>query len=146
MQLPIDESQHQTIINLENLYSNRLKNEQKLFKQTKSIDSTVSDNNNLNKVNNKNINSVSNKFSNYVDDNNYVDTVYQGAVTATPKPPTTELDDIFISVKTTKSYHSTRLAIIVKTWFQLAKGQVRIIEYFNLKVDEFYNPTMKIIP
>lgn len=48
----------------------------------------------------------------------------QRSVTGTPKPPTTELDDIFISVKTTKSYHDSRLALIVKTWFQLAKDQV----------------------
>ncbi|XP_037818061.1 fringe glycosyltransferase isoform X1 [Lucilia sericata] len=47
----------------------------------------------------------------------------QRSVTGTPKPPTTELDDIFISVKTTKSYHDSRLALIVKTWFQLAKDQ-----------------------
>lgn len=57
---------------------------------------------------------------------------HHGAVTATPKPPTTVLDDIFISVKTTKNYHDTRLALIIKTWFQLAKGQVSffILLYF----------------
>ncbi|KAJ0180368.1 hypothetical protein K1T71_003772 [Dendrolimus kikuchii] len=33
------------------------------------------------------------------------------------------LDDIFISVKTTKHYANTRLPIILKTWFQLAKEQ-----------------------
>lgn len=49
----------------------------------------------------------------------------QRAVTGTPKPPTTELNDIFISVKTTKNYHDSRLALIIKTWFQLAKEQVR---------------------
>lgn len=49
----------------------------------------------------------------------------QGSVTGTPKPPTTELDDIFISVKTTKNYHDSRLSLIIKTWFQLAKTQVR---------------------
>ncbi|XP_041631245.1 fringe glycosyltransferase isoform X2 [Drosophila kikkawai] len=47
----------------------------------------------------------------------------QRAVTATPQPPVTELDDIFISVKTTKNYHDTRLALIIKTWFQLARDQ-----------------------
>lgn len=52
----------------------------------------------------------------------------QRSVTGTPKPPTTELDDIFISVKTTKSYHDSRLALIVKTWFQLAKDQVSCLE------------------
>lgn len=50
----------------------------------------------------------------------------QRAVTATPKPPITELDDIFISVKTTKNYHDTRLALIIKTWFQLARDQVSL--------------------
>lgn len=39
------------------------------------------------------------------------------------------LDDIFISVKTTKHYQYTRLPIILKTWFQMAKQQVYI--YFN---------------
>lgn len=34
------------------------------------------------------------------------------------------LDDIFISVKTSKHYEDTRLPIILKTWFQLAKEQV----------------------
>ncbi|CAG9865557.1 unnamed protein product [Phyllotreta striolata] len=43
--------------------------------------------------------------------------------TATVKPPTTTLDDIFISVKTTKNYHRKRLPIILKTWFQLARKQ-----------------------
>ncbi|KFB35110.1 hypothetical protein ZHAS_00001006 [Anopheles sinensis] len=46
------------------------------------------------------------------------------AVTGTPKPPTTELDDLLISVKTTKSYHDTRLEMIIKTWYQLGKEQV----------------------
>lgn len=47
------------------------------------------------------------------------------SATATIKPPSTRLDDVFISVKTTKHYHSQRLPIILKTWFQLAKAQVR---------------------
>jgi hypothetical protein len=46
------------------------------------------------------------------------------SATATLRPPTTVLDDVFISVKTTKSYHNHRLPIILKTWFQLAKAQV----------------------
>ncbi|CAH1984851.1 unnamed protein product [Acanthoscelides obtectus] len=48
--------------------------------------------------------------------------------TATVKPPTTTLDDVFISVKTTKNYHRKRLPIILKTWFQLARKQVRSLE------------------
>ncbi|CAL4141751.1 unnamed protein product [Meganyctiphanes norvegica] len=33
------------------------------------------------------------------------------------------LEDIFITVKTTRAFHRTRLSIIIKTWFQLAKNQ-----------------------
>lgn len=46
--------------------------------------------------------------------------------TITPKPPNVELDDIFISVKTTKANHGNRLDVISKTWFQLAAKQVRL--------------------
>lgn len=53
----------------------------------------------------------------------------QQSVTGTPKPPTTELDDLLISVKTTKGYHDTRLEMITKTWYQLAKEQVRTLYY-----------------
>ncbi|XP_037801570.1 fringe glycosyltransferase-like isoform X2 [Penaeus monodon] len=42
--------------------------------------------------------------------------------TATAKP-TTSLDDIFISVKTTKIFHKERLEIILRTWFKLAPHQ-----------------------
>lgn len=45
------------------------------------------------------------------------------SATATVKPPSTTLHDVFISVKTTKHYHKSRLLIILKTWFQLAKAQ-----------------------
>lgn len=66
---------------------------------------------------------------------NHIDTVtdyllkrqhktYESSVTGTPKPAIITLDDIFITVKTTKLYHNTRLALIIKTWFQLAKQQV----------------------
>lgn len=50
--------------------------------------------------------------------------IHEFSVTATPKPATINLNDIFITVKTTKLYHNTRLALIIKTWFQLAKDQV----------------------
>ena len=43
--------------------------------------------------------------------------------TATPKPHTT-LSDIFISVKTTKNFHQSRLDVILKTWFTLARDEV----------------------
>ncbi len=52
--------------------------------------------------------------------------VERTSVTATPKPTTINLSDIFITVKTTKMYHDTRLALIIKTWFQLAKEQVKV--------------------
>lgn len=52
--------------------------------------------------------------------------IYDNAVTESTKDePTTTLDDIFISVKTAKTYHESRLALILRTWFQLAKDQVR---------------------
>nr|XP_012149078.1 PREDICTED: fringe glycosyltransferase-like isoform X1 [Megachile rotundata] len=43
--------------------------------------------------------------------------------TATMAPFTTNLDDVFISVKTTKHYHHSRLPAIIGTWFQFAKDQ-----------------------
>jgi hypothetical protein len=71
------------------------------------------------------------RFINYDVYENYVHTTEQGsyrnvqkAATGTPKPPSTDLDDVFISVKTTKKYHADRLSLIIKTWFQLAKNQV----------------------
>lgn len=36
------------------------------------------------------------------------------------------LKDVFISVKTTKHYEISRLPIIFKTWYQLAKDQVNV--------------------
>lgn len=40
------------------------------------------------------------------------------------------LDDIFIAVKTTSKNSNTRLSLILKTWFQLAKKQVMCLPYF----------------
>lgn len=45
--------------------------------------------------------------------------------TATMAPFATNLNDVFISVKTTKHYHHSRLPAIIDTWFQFAKNQVR---------------------
>lgn len=36
----------------------------------------------------------------------------------------TELNDIFISVKTTAKYHQSRLDLLLKTWYLLAREQV----------------------
>ena len=44
----------------------------------------------------------------------------------TTSKPVTSLDDVFISVKTTKNFHATRLDVIIKTWFTLAREQVDI--------------------
>ena len=38
-----------------------------------------------------------------------------------PGPVT--LDDLFITVKTSFKFHGTRLAVILKTWFQIARDQ-----------------------
>lgn len=46
--------------------------------------------------------------------------------TVTPKPANTQLDDIFLAVKTTQTNHAKRLSIIAKTWFQIAREQVII--------------------
>lgn len=54
------------------------------------------------------------------------------SATATVKPPSTRLEDVFISVKTTKHYHAHRLPVILKTWFQLAKSQVSELRNFRL--------------
>lgn len=62
------------------------------------------------------------------------------SATATPKPPTIELNDIFISVKTTKSNHNNRLDLILNTWQQLAKEQVSFFELFNCFI---YNGRVK---
>uniref|UniRef100_A0A0P4WIC3 Fringe-like glycosyltransferase domain-containing protein n=1 Tax=Scylla olivacea TaxID=85551 RepID=A0A0P4WIC3_SCYOL len=43
--------------------------------------------------------------------------------TATAQP-STSLDDLFITVKTTRGFHHTRLDLILKTWFTLARQQV----------------------
>ena len=34
------------------------------------------------------------------------------------------LDDIFLSIKTTRIFHQSRLEVILNTWFRLAKNQV----------------------
>ena len=62
-------------------------------------------------------------------DANIAQNSYNNIVLAarTSKPAGTRLSDVFISVKTTRNYHKWRLPVILKTWFQLAKDQVRII-------------------
>ncbi|XP_076331891.1 fringe glycosyltransferase-like [Tachypleus tridentatus] len=44
----------------------------------------------------------------------------------------TETEDIFIGIKTTKSFHRSRMDVILKTWFVLAKYQV----YFFTDADD----------
>ena len=53
------------------------------------------------------------------------------SATATAKPHAT-LDDVFISVKTTKNFHATRLDVIIKTWFTLAREQVHLFTFYLL--------------
>ena len=56
-----------------------------------------------------------------------ISTALDGALsmtTTTKTKPHTTLDDIFISVKTTKNFHASRLDFIIKTWFTLAREQV----------------------
>ncbi|XP_043471367.1 fringe glycosyltransferase isoform X2 [Leptopilina heterotoma] len=51
------------------------------------------------------------------------DAVTPPGATATMAPFSTDLADVFISVKTTRHYHHSRLPAIISTWFQFAKDQ-----------------------
>ncbi|XP_076670512.1 fringe glycosyltransferase [Andrena cerasifolii] len=55
--------------------------------------------------------------------NNEDSSVTPAIATATMAPSSTNLDDVFVSVKTTKYYHHSRLPAIIGTWFQFAKDQ-----------------------
>ncbi|KAJ8682857.1 hypothetical protein QAD02_018649 [Eretmocerus hayati] len=55
--------------------------------------------------------------------------------TATMVPFSTDLDDLFISVKTTRHYHHLRLPTIIDTWFQFAKEQTW---FFTDRDDPYY--------
>lgn len=94
-----------------------------------TINTAVSKNNNNNNRFNRNDNAVTDYHLKQQQH------IHEFSVTGTPKPATTNLNDIFITVKTTKLYHDTRLALIIKTWFQLAKDQVSwkmFIHFFSL--------------
>ncbi|XP_015121360.1 fringe glycosyltransferase isoform X1 [Diachasma alloeum] len=54
--------------------------------------------------------------------------------TATMAPFSTDLNDVFISVKTTRHYHHSRLPSIIDTWFQYAKDQTW---FFTDKEDQY---------
>jgi len=51
-----------------------------------------------------------------------------------------DIDDVFISVKTTGKFHSSRLEIILKTWFSLAPTS---IYFFTDTEDVFYKQRSK---
>ncbi len=65
--------------------------------------------------------------------NNYVNKL---KVSHKHKYPITTLNDIFISVKTSQVFHSTRLDVILKTWFTLAKDETF---FFTDAEDKIYN-------
>lgn len=44
--------------------------------------------------------------------------------TVKPRDKRTELEDIFIAIKTTKKYHANRLKLLLDTWIALAKEEV----------------------
>ncbi|XP_014205233.1 fringe glycosyltransferase isoform X2 [Copidosoma floridanum] len=54
---------------------------------------------------------------------------------ATAAPFSTDLADLFISVKTTRHYHHSRLPAIIDTWFQFAKDQTW---FFTDKDDTYF--------
>ena len=47
------------------------------------------------------------------------------------------IDDILITIKTTKKYHSTRLKLIAKTWYSLAAN--RVSSYMQLLMHSLHN-------
>lgn len=51
----------------------------------------------------------------------------------------TELDDVFISIKTTSDYHEARVTLLVDTWFQNAKKQVH---FFTDREDSKLNESL----
>lgn len=76
------------------------------------------------------------------------------AGTVTPKPTAIRLDDVFLAVKTTQTNHAKRLNLIAKTWFQMAREQVKVWldfpPFFSIEtlifrfsfVDHKLNPTI----
>ena len=85
--------------------------------------------------------SVASRFSlsqqrRVVDDNNNVDN------NNVVLPAIVKQSDIFLSVKTTKQFHKTRLDLILKTWFQLAREETYFFtddkdEEFDIKTSKF---------
>lgn len=61
------------------------------------------------------------------------DAVTPPGATATMAPFPTDLADVFISVKTTRHYHRSRLPAIINTWFQFAKEQVSLLSTCSIK-------------
>lgn len=61
--------------------------------------------------------------------------VTPSVATATMAPFSTDLNDVFISVKTTKHYHYSRLPSIIATWFQHAKDQTW---FFTDRDDQYF--------
>jgi len=59
--------------------------------------------------------------------------IYRKLQASTTKPVIQKmsLDDIFISVKTSKKFHESRLKVILKTWFQLAKANTYFFTDFS---------------
>ena len=49
------------------------------------------------------------------------------------------LDDVFISVKTTKKFHESRVSLQLETWFNLAREQV------SFSSIDFYRPRGKVM-
>lgn len=54
---------------------------------------------------------------------NLADSSEPGTESEIKEAPTTRLEDLFLSVKTTRAFHQSRLDVILKTWFVLAREQ-----------------------
>jgi len=100
---------------------NKIDNEKSIQVSTHS-----NDNQNIAKESYQSSSHISNNANlvNSSDFNNHIDRLKE---IHKNKFPITTLNDIFISVKTTKNFHSTRLDVILRTWFTLAKDQVNFL-------------------
>jgi len=67
-------------------------------------------------------------------DPNFSQSIIYRKLQSSTKAPVVQkmtLDDVFISVKTSKKFHESRLKVILKTWFQLAKANTYFFTDFS---------------
>ena len=77
------------------------------------------------------------KFDNFPEPKSQVSFLKTEVIRTEAPPAGITLDDVFISVKTTKQFHESRLDVIVKTWFTMAPKQV---SFENLYRHQIFSP------